>query len=59
MQQGLSTAEIGARLFITQATVRTHVAAILRKLHASNREDALSLLNGDERSGNLPSHPPV
>lgn len=59
MQQGLSTAEIGTRLFITQATVRTHVAAILRKLHASNREDALSLLNPDERSGNLPSRPPV
>lgn len=55
MQEGLSTAEIGARLFITQATVRTHVASILRKLHASSREDVLSLLNTGEHPVNVPS----
>jgi DNA-binding NarL/FixJ family response regulator len=57
MRQGLSTAEISARLFITQATVRTHVAAILRKLHASSREDVLSLLNAEEQPGNALSRP--
>jgi DNA-binding NarL/FixJ family response regulator len=55
MQQGLSTADIGSRLFITQATVRTHVASILRKLHASSREDVLSLLNTGEQPVNVPS----
>jgi DNA-binding NarL/FixJ family response regulator len=57
MRDGLSTSEIGARLFITQATVRTHVAAILRKLHATSREDALSLLNAAEQPGGTPSRP--
>ena len=40
MRQGLSTAEIATRLFITKATVRTHIAAILRKLHATDRKEA-------------------
>jgi DNA-binding NarL/FixJ family response regulator len=47
MQQGLTTADIATRLFITKATVRTHVAAILRKLHASDRKEALALLSSD------------
>jgi DNA-binding NarL/FixJ family response regulator len=59
MQDGLSTADIAARLFITQATVRTHVAAILRKLHASNREDVLSLLKAEDKRNNVISHPSV
>ena len=59
MREGLSTAQIAARLFITQATVRTHVAAILRKLHASNREDALSLLKAQEKASNVPFEPSV
>lgn len=59
MREGLSTAQIAARLFITQATVRTHVAAILRKLHASNREDALSLLKAQEKATNAPFQPSV
>ncbi len=59
MREGLSTAEIGARLFITQATVRTHVAAILRKLRASSREDALALLNAGGEPGDVSSRPPL
>jgi DNA-binding NarL/FixJ family response regulator len=45
MREGLSTEEIGARLFIAPVTVRTHVSAILRKLHVPNREAAVALLS--------------
>jgi DNA-binding NarL/FixJ family response regulator len=45
LRQGLSTAEIAKRLFIADVTVRTHVAAILRKLRVPNRRSALRLLD--------------
>ena len=48
MRQGLSTGDIAGRLFITNATVRTHIAAILRKLHATDRKQVLSLLSSDD-----------
>jgi DNA-binding NarL/FixJ family response regulator len=44
MRQGLTTEEIAAKLFISPVTVRTHVSAILKKLHVSTREAALELL---------------
>lgn len=44
LRQGLSTGEIAGRLFITQATVRSHVASVLRKLHVPSRKAALTLL---------------
>ena len=44
MREGLTTDEIAGRLFITAVTVRTHVSAILRKLHVSTRAAALELL---------------
>jgi DNA-binding NarL/FixJ family response regulator len=44
LRQGLSTAEIGERLFIAPVTVRTHVSAVLKKLHVSDREAAIKLL---------------
>ncbi len=41
----LTTGEIAAQLFIAPVTVRTHVASILRKLQAPNRQAALRLLD--------------
>jgi DNA-binding NarL/FixJ family response regulator len=44
LREGSSTAEIGERLFIAPVTVRTHVSAILKKLHVADREAAVKLL---------------
>ncbi len=38
--RGLPNEEIGARLFISEATVRTHVSSILGKLNLANRTQA-------------------
>lgn len=46
LRQGLSTREIAERLFVSPATVRSHIAAVVRKLGASDRADALRLLSG-------------
>lgn len=43
MQQGKSTAEMAAEMFVSAVTIRTHVSAILRKLHVSDREAAVRL----------------
>ena len=44
MRQGLSTADIARRLFVSPVTVRTHVASVLRKLNVPNRKAAIELL---------------
>ncbi|MGB1286382.1 MAG: response regulator transcription factor, partial [Aggregatilineales bacterium] len=40
---GMTNKEIGAELFITERTVKFYVSAILGKLSASNRTEAVSL----------------
>ncbi len=47
MRQGASTRDMAGRLYVSQATVRSHVASILRKLRVTSRAEALRLL--DER----------
>jgi DNA-binding NarL/FixJ family response regulator len=42
--EGRSTSEIAAVLYISPATVRSHVASTLKKLHAGSREEALKRL---------------
>jgi DNA-binding NarL/FixJ family response regulator len=44
LTDGLTTAEIAGRLFLSQVTVRRHVSAVLRKLHVKSREEARSVL---------------
>jgi DNA-binding NarL/FixJ family response regulator len=43
MRRGLTTAQIARRLVLSPATVRTHVAAITRKLRVDGREEAVRL----------------
>jgi len=41
MAQGLANQAIGEQLFVSEATVKTHVAHILDKLHVENRVQAV------------------
>ena len=50
MHDGQSTAEIATRLAVAPVTVRSHVAAILRKLQVPDRKAALALLDEDPPS---------
>jgi two-component system, NarL family, nitrate/nitrite response regulator NarL len=43
LRQGLATSEIARRLFVSPATVRSHVAAVLRKLRVPDRVSAIRL----------------
>ena len=52
MRQGLSTAEIAERLYVSPVTVRTHIAAILRKLQVPDRRAAVEIAG----SGGSPDH---
>jgi len=42
LQQGRTTNEIGERLFVSSATVRSHVSAIVRKTQTPDRDAALA-----------------
>jgi DNA-binding CsgD family transcriptional regulator len=52
LAEGLTTAQIAAILSIAEATVRSHVATVLRKLRVSTRAGAADLLQGAFRSLN-------
>jgi len=41
--RGMSNGEIAGELFIAEATVKSHVSAILAKLHATSRSELISL----------------
>ena len=43
MRQGLTTAQIAEKLYVSPVTVRTHVSAILRKLQVSDRQAAIEV----------------
>jgi DNA-binding NarL/FixJ family response regulator len=44
MRQGLTTAQMAERLYVSQVTIRTHVSSILRKLGVPDRAAAIRLL---------------
>jgi DNA-binding NarL/FixJ family response regulator len=44
LDEGLSTAEVAGRLFLSSATVRVHVAKVVRKLRVPDRAAALRIL---------------
>ncbi len=46
LADGLSTEEIAQKLFLAPVTVRTHISAILRKLHVRDRQSAVRLFRG-------------
>jgi two-component system nitrate/nitrite response regulator NarL len=43
LRQGLATSDIARRLYVSPATVRSHVAAVLRKLRVPDRQAAVRL----------------
>jgi DNA-binding NarL/FixJ family response regulator len=46
MDEGMSTEQMADRLFVAPVTVRSHVAAILRKLRVKDRDAAVRLARG-------------
>jgi DNA-binding NarL/FixJ family response regulator len=44
LREGLTTAQIAERLFVSKVTVRRHVASVLKKLRVPDRKAALDLL---------------
>jgi len=47
LNDDLDTAEIGRSLFVADVTVRSHIAAITRKLDVRDRAGALRLIRGE------------
>jgi DNA-binding NarL/FixJ family response regulator len=44
LRQGLTTAEMATRLFVSHVTVRSHIASAMKKLGAADRRAAVHLL---------------
>jgi len=51
LEQGQSTAQISKALFISPATVKTHLASIYRKLEVTNRTAAIHAMHEQGLSG--------
>ena len=51
--EGLTTAEIATRLFVADVTVRTHIAKIVHKLNAVDREDVKRMISKMSETANL------
>jgi DNA-binding NarL/FixJ family response regulator len=47
LRDGLTTEEVAERLFISPATVRVHVSSVVKKLQATDRAQALRMLDGE------------
>jgi len=47
--QGLGTAEVGQRLFLAAPTVRSHVAALMRKFAVRDRDALRALFDDSDR----------
>jgi DNA-binding NarL/FixJ family response regulator len=51
MRRGMTTAEIARRLFISQATVRSHIASTLEKLRVPDRRAAIRMFEEGAAQG--------
>lgn len=49
--QGLGTADIAMRLYLSQATIRSHVASVMRKFGVGNRAALRELLDAEHSQG--------
>jgi DNA-binding NarL/FixJ family response regulator len=45
LREGASTAQIARKLYIAPVTVRSHVAAVIKKLHVSDRAEAVRMFD--------------
>ncbi len=54
MAQGLSYAEVGARVCLSPRTVKYHMAEIMRKLHLQNRAQVLAYAGALLAEGDSP-----
>jgi len=55
LARGLSTEEVGRRLFLSPTTVRVHVSTVLRKLQVKDRASAFALLRDRDDPRSDPS----
>ena len=44
LAKGRSNKEIGADLFVSESTVKSHVRSIFKKLHAMSRTEAIAVV---------------
>jgi len=59
MRRGLATGDIARRLFVSETTVRTHIAAALRKLGVPDRRAAMRLFADGDAGRRLDGREPT